>query len=172
MSPRVLIGSILGAVVLAGCSGALAPNPDAVISPQSEAPTLEVVVLAADDLVAVESEVRANGELLEAAVGTVPVIEWTGDAITLDVEAAGFQPWSFVLEDYPEAGTIEFRLEPVVLSGIVTTDSGRPLPGARVTLGGASDTTDNEGRYSRVVAQPDESRISAQQTLLDLYGGA
>ncbi len=148
MSPRVLIGSILGAVVLAGCSGALAPNPDAVISPQSEAPTLEVVVLAADDLVAGESEVRANGELLEAAAGTVPVIEWTGDAITLDVEAAGFQPWSFVLEDYPEAGTIEFRLEPVVLSGIVTTDSGRPLPGARVTLGGASDTTDNEGRYA------------------------
>lgn len=109
---------------------------------------MSVVVLAADDLVSIESTVLADGEPIPDVVRGVPVITWEGDPITLEVEAPGFEPWTFTVEEYPEAGTIEFRLEPVVLQGIVTTDRGRPLPGATVSLGSSSDTTDNEGRYA------------------------
>ncbi|MGI9667526.1 MAG: putative glycoside hydrolase [Acidimicrobiia bacterium] len=155
MSPRLLLSLMFGALTLVGCSGALGVTPgDAIVPPQLEPPDLEVIVLAADDLVSIESEVLSNGETVELGPTGEPTITWDGSAVTLDVSAAGFQPWTFTVEEYPEAGQIEFRLEPVVLSGIVTTDSGRPLPGATVSLGTSRDTTDNEGRYALDRAVP------------------
>lgn len=161
MSPRILISMLFGALVVAGCSGALGVSGgDAIVSPQTEAPTLEVVVLAADDLVAIESDVTSNGTAVLPGATGVPTLTWDGNPVTLDVEAAGFEPWTFTVEEYPEAGRIEFRLEPVVLSGIVTTDSGRPLPGATVALGSSRDTTDNEGRYALDRAVPGDIELA------------
>jgi hypothetical protein len=155
MTPRTFVAVALIAAATTACSGALGVSPgDAVVPPESSAPTLEIVVLAADDLVAIESSVVADGVIVPRGENGVPVLVWEGRPTTIDVEAPGFEPWTFTVEQYPEAGTIEFRLEPVVLQGIVTTDRGRPLPGATVALGAASDTTDNEGRYALERAVP------------------
>jgi len=155
MSPRTVFGLLFGALALSACSGATGVLPgDAVIPPEVGAPQLSVIVLAADDLVRVDSSVSANGAPAPLDPQGIPVLVWEGDPITLDVEAEGFESWTFEVVEYPEAGTIEFRLEPVVLQGIVTTDKGRPLPGASVVLGEAHDTTDNEGRYALERAVP------------------
>ena len=156
MSPRIMFGlhpRSTGTRCVLWCQARVLPG-DAVIPPESEAPEVAVMVLAADDLVRIDSTVVADGEPVPADVDGVPVVAWQGKPITIDVEALGFEPWTFDVEEYPEAGRIEFRLEPVVLQGIVTTDKGRPLPGATVVLGDAQDTTDNEGRYALERAVP------------------
>ena len=136
------------ALVAAACTGPIGVQPgDAVVSPDVGAPEFSVVVLAADDLVAIDALVMADGKAVPEVEGELQ-LSWQNTPVTLDVAADGFQPWTFTVEEYPESGTIEFRLEPVVLSGIVTTDTGRPLPGVEVRLGTARDTTDNEGRYA------------------------
>jgi hypothetical protein len=149
MSHRTLmILAVLGLVVSA-CSGALSVSPgDAVTPPELGAPTISVSVLAADDLAALASTISADGVEVPDSAGPTPVIVWEGQPIDVTVSVTGFHAAETMIEEYPDGGQIEFRLEPVVLSGRVTTDSGRPLPGVVVVRGVARDTTDNEGRYS------------------------
>ena len=149
MSRRLVSTLVFAGLVLASCSGATGVYPgDAVVHPELGAPEVDVVVLAADDLVALSADVSANGASVGNGPRGVPMFLWTGDAVTIDVASPGFTPWSYTLEDYPEAGKVEFRLEPVVLEGVVTSEQGRPLPGVSVELGDARDTTDNEGRFA------------------------
>ena len=149
MSRRLVSTVFVASLVLAACSGATGVHPgDAVVHPELGAPEVDIVVLAADDLVAVDSKVAANGTEVLIGPRGAPMFLWEGGPVTIDVEAPGFTPWSYTLEDYPEAGTVEFRLEPVVLEGVVTSDAGRPLPGVTVELGESRDTTDNEGRFA------------------------
>ena len=154
MTPRRTLLFVILALLAASCGGPLGVQPgDAVVTPDRGSPEVEVVVLAADDLVAVDAAVRADGAPIPSIDG-IRRLAWENPPVTIDVEAPGFQPWSFTVQEYPENGRIEFRLEPVVLTGIVTTDTGRPLPGVEVTLGDASDRTDTEGRYSLERAVP------------------
>lgn len=149
MFRRPVITISLSALVLSACAGPLGVTPgDAVVPPELAAPTIEIVTLAADDLAAVPSTVLADGIVLPQAGVSRPTIVWEGAPIDLRIEADGFRPSEFTVERYPDGGRIEFRLEPVVLTGRVTTDVGRPLPGALVRLGNAKDTTDSEGRYA------------------------
>jgi hypothetical protein len=149
MRKHCFIPSIAGALVLGACGGVGGVLPgDAVVPPELGAPIIEVVVLAADDLGAIPSAVVADGLPVGAADGGIRLIEWVNDPIGLAVTAPGFHPFEYQIETYPDGGRIEFRLEPVVLTGRITTEDGRPLPGARVELGDASDETDNEGRYT------------------------
>jgi len=159
---RIWIFSIaLGAVVLGACSGALGVKPgDAVTPPAQAAPTIEIVTVAADDLGAVDASVIADGRALTASASGALWVAWEGSPINMTVTAEGFDPWEFLVENYPDAGRIEFRLEPVVLTGRVTTNSGRPLPGAKVSLGDSRDTTDNEGRYTLERAIPGTIALS------------
>lgn len=148
MPLRLLIGGALCTVALSACSGAHGVYPgDAVISPDRGAPAFTVAVLAADDLVAIDATVLVDGSEATLVEGA-PVIIWQGTPVDLDVSAPGFEPWTFLVEQYPDNGIVEFRLEPVVLTGVVTTNDGRPLPGVSVALGSAQDQTDNEGRYA------------------------
>ncbi|GMR02297.1 MAG: putative glycoside hydrolase [Acidimicrobiia bacterium] len=161
MARRPIFGIALIALVLSACSGALSVAPgDAVTPPELGTPTIEIVALAADDLVAVPSKVTANGVELADSKTERPVVEWEGTPIELIIEADGFSPREYTIEKYPDGGRIEFRLEPVVLSGRVTTDAGRPLPGAAVILGDAQDMTDNEGRYALERAIPGTISLS------------
>lgn len=154
MTPRRTLAFVILALAAASCGGPLGVQPgDAVVSPDQGSPEVEIVVLAADDLVALDASVRADGDPIPDTDGVRRLV-WENPPVTLDVEAPGFQPWSFTVQEYPENGRIEFRLEPVVLTGRVTTDTGRPLPGVEVTLGEASDRTDTEGRYSLERAVP------------------
>jgi hypothetical protein len=162
MSLQRLIMTVCGAAVALGaCTGAVGVQPgDAVIPPELSTPELTVVVLAADDLVQIDSVVTADAVQVLRGPEGMPVLPWVGQSITLEVTAAGFESWEFTIDEYPVAGRIEFRLEPVVLRGVVTTDSGRPLPGTTVALGGAKDTTDNEGRYALERAVPGPIQLS------------
>jgi len=155
MSPRISIGLLAAIVALSGCSGAVGVAPgDAVVSPDRGAPTFAVVVLAADDLVPLDAEVLADGIPVVAGSDGTETLAWSNAPVTLDVSAPGFMPWTFTVEEFPDNGRIEFRLEPVLLEGVVTSDEGRPLPGATVRLGDAQDTTDNEGRFALERAVP------------------
>ncbi len=139
----------LTALVLSSCTGSLGVQPgDAVVPPQMGDPDIEIVVLAADDLGVLEATVIADGTTVPATAGESRTVTWKKVPIELEAAAAGFQPFTFTVSRFPEAGRIEFRLEPVVLRGRVTSDTGRPLPGVKVVLGGTKDETDNEGRYS------------------------
>jgi hypothetical protein len=162
MSARWLTIMMLAAIaMISACTGAFGVQPgDAVIPPELSAPDLTVVVLAADDLVPIESLVKADEIEVPPGPDGLPLLPWLNKAISLEVSAPGFEPWTFTIDEYPEAGRIEFRLEPVVLRGVVTTDSGRPLPGASVALGGRQDTTDNEGRYAIERAVPGAVKLS------------
>lgn len=143
------VATALVALVLSSCAGSLGVHPgDAVVSPNMGDPTFEVVVLAADDLGSLDATVTADGVPLVAATGEPPTVTWMKSSIELEASAEGFQPFTFIVNDFPDAGRIEFRLEPVVLQGRITSETGRPLPRVRVSLGGSSDLTDNEGRYS------------------------
>ncbi|MEZ5176489.1 MAG: putative glycoside hydrolase [Acidimicrobiia bacterium] len=136
------------ALVVTGCTGMNGFGPsDAVIPPERGDPTLRIVVLAADDLGELPSTVILDGAVLPGSGGTRE-IPWRREPIEVSVAASGFHPLDHRIERYPEGGVVEFRLEPVVLTGRITTHDGRPLPGALVELGGDSDRTDNEGRYA------------------------
>jgi hypothetical protein len=161
MRLRTTIGIIVALTVAGGCSGAVGVAPgDAVVSPDLGAPTITVVVLAADDLVPLDAEVLADGSPVARTVDGARVMTWNATPVTLDVAAPGFVPWTFTVEQYPDNGRIEFRLEPVLLEGVVTTAEGRPLPGATVRLGAAQDTTDNEGRFALERAVPGTIELS------------
>jgi hypothetical protein len=161
MRKRLFIPIITGALFLGACGGVAGVLPgDAVISPELGPPIVEIVVLAADDLGVIASSVIANGQAVPSTAGGLRAIEWGNEAIDLTVTASGFHPFDYRIETYPDGGKIEFRLEPVVLTGRITTQDGRSLPGARVELGDASDETDNEGRYALERAVPGTITLS------------
>jgi len=151
----------LGAVALSACAGSLGVSPgEAVTPPELGAPTIENVAIAADDLGVVPATITADGvELGDSNAGRASVL-WEGSTIALSVASEGFDTAEFTVERFPDGGRIEFRLEPIVLTGRVTTNTGRPLPGAVVTLGSARDTTDNEGRYALERAIPGAIALS------------
>ncbi len=155
MHRRILPPLVVVALVAASCTGSVGVQPgDAVVPPQLGDPTFEVVVIAADDLGRLDATVRVDGEAASVSPTESRTVTWTKTIIEIEAVADGFHPFSFTVEDFPDAARIEVRLEPVVLSGRVTSDTGRPLPGVRVILGSAEDTTDNEGRYSLERAEP------------------
>jgi hypothetical protein len=161
MRARLFIPIVTIALVLGACGGVSGVLPgDAVIPPESGAPVVEVVVLAADDLGIIASSVMADGQPILPISDGLRAIEWGNATIELTVTAPGFHPFDYQIETYPEGGKIEFRLEPVVLTGRITTQDGRSLPGARVELGDSSDETDNEGRYALERAVPGTITLS------------
>lgn len=161
MSYRIMMVLAALGVAVSACSGALSVSPgDAVTPPELGAPTISVTVLAADDLGAVASMVEADGVEVPRSAQSGAVIVWEGQPIDVAVSANGFHSSEVTIEEYPDGGRIEFRLEPIVLTGRVTTNSGRPLPGAVVVRGAARDTTDNEGRYSLERATPGSINLS------------
>jgi len=149
MNRRLLPSLSLVALVVSSCTGSVGVQPgDAVVPPQLGDPTFEIVVIAADDLGRLDATVRVDGESGPSSPNEPQTITWKKTSIDIEATADGFQAHSFTVEDFPDAARIVVRLEPVVLKGRVTSDTGRPLPGVNVILGSAEDTTDNEGRYS------------------------
>ena len=101
----------------------------------------------------------ANG-MLAVPVDGRRFVAWNDEPIQVSVSAEGFKPFDYTIADYPDGGAVQFRLDPVVLQGRITTQDGRPLPGALVELGDVSDRTDNEGRYALDRATPGTMMLS------------
>ncbi len=161
MNRLLLTAFALMVVLVSSCTASTGVHPgEAVTPPQLGDPTFDVVVLAADDLGTLDADVTVDGVPIEAtSVGLEP-ITWLKTPVELTATADGFQPFTFVVEDFPEAARIEVRLEPVVLQGRITSKTGRPLPGVRVALGPVDDATDNEGRYALERAEPGQIVLS------------
>ncbi len=150
---RLLLGAAL-VLSVAACTSPDLTGGGAVIPPEQGDPTVEVVVLAADDLGVLDAIVTVDGIRADAGSDGTIVLPWQDRAIELEASAPGFQPFEYTIEALPDGGKVEFRLEPVLLTGRVTTDDGRPLPGATVELNGRVDLSDTEGRYSIERAVP------------------
>lgn len=151
---------VLVMIVGSACAGTAEIGGGNVIPPEQGAPVVRISVLAADDLGTIDSEVLGNGKPLPTDADGNWWVEWEGVPIEITASAPGFESFEHVVERLPEGGRVEFRLEPVVLTGRITTDDGRPLPGAIIELGSVNDTSDNEGRYALERAVPGTMEIT------------
>jgi hypothetical protein len=160
--PRLLIIASVLAMLGASCSGSLVLDPvGSVRHPELGPPTFRVVVLAGDDLSPLGDAallVDARPVIVDAE-GTAEV-RWPDRGVEINVSAPGFHDSPIMLERYPEAGRVEFRLDPVVLGGRVTTPDGTALPDATVRLGAAQDDTDGEGQFRLERAIPGDIELS------------
>ncbi|MEN8112997.1 MAG: putative glycoside hydrolase [Actinomycetota bacterium] len=148
------------AILVAGCTSPAPLDASALRPPEVGPPTIAVVVLAGDDLSILDAEIdAADAEMTETEEGA-PAFVWPEHETTVAVSALGFEPTTMILEDPPKDDRIEFRLEPVVLSGRVTTHRGVALPGVKIVLGSGSDTTNDDGRFEIVRAVPGEIELS------------
>jgi len=150
------------AVAASACSGPLVISPvESLRHPETGPPTLEVVILAGDDLSPLASASLTVGEEEAEVSGEgIAGFTWVQGGMELEASAPGFRTAPVTLERFPEAGRIEFRLDPVVLAGRVTTPDGTALPGATVVLAGVSDETDDEGRFLIERAVPGEIQLT------------
>jgi len=150
---------VLLAVFSSACAG---PNvlggADGVLPPAPPVPSFEFEVTAGDDATPLVAAVALDGVPLSATdlAGRL-VVEWDqaweSAPPTFTVTAPGFIGSEAVIAELPSE-LYGMRLEPVVLDGTVTTDDGRALPGAVVTLAGREATTDEEGEFRIVRAEP------------------
>jgi hypothetical protein len=137
------------------CTAATGLQAPGVRPPETGPPVVAVVVLAGDDLSPIESEVTVDGLVL--ASGDSPVDKsfiWPGKPASISVSSPGFEDWVDTLDEPPSGNRVEVRLEPVVLAGRVTSDIGLPLPGAKVTIGTATDVTNDDGLFEISRAEP------------------
>lgn len=147
--------SVTLAMLAAACT---APGPldvAGVRPPEMGPPVVEVVVLAGDDLSAIDAEVTIDEVLLpKGSIPTERSFIWPQRPAAVRVAAPGFVTASTVLDDTPPGNRLEVRLDPVVLQGRVTTDLGLPLPGVKVRLGAGRDVTNDDGRFEIGRAEP------------------
>lgn len=115
---------------------------------------LSFVVLGADDLTPVAAEIAMSGETAATDLEGVADVVWDEKPVEVTISAPGFHPSSTMVEAMPLEGPIEIRLDPVVLSGEVTSQDGRALPGATVTLGEMKTITNEEGEFRLFRATP------------------
>jgi len=157
------ISTLLLAAVAIGAAGCTSPAPlDAsdLRPPEVGPPTIEVVVLAGDDLSSLNAVVLVDGAAVTNAEDGVPSFVWPGHPTTVEVSAPGFEAQSESVDEPPRGDRIEFRVEPVLLSGRVSTDRGVALPGVEVTLGEARDVTNEDGLFEIVRAVPGDLLLS------------
>ena len=108
------------AIAVAGCTSPAPLDASSLRPPEVGPPTIEVVVLAGDDLSVLDAEITVEGAFMIETDEGVPAFVWPQAATTLEVSAPGFVAHSEVVEDPPREDLIELRLEPVVLSGQVS----------------------------------------------------
>ena len=156
----VLVGAL--AILVASCSGSLVLDPvGSVRHPELGPATFQIVVLAGDDLSPLkDADVRVDGQSVDVDADGITQVQWPEGGVEITASAPGFHDSPIVLERFPEAGKVEFRLDPVVLAGRVTTPDGTALPDAVVRLGAAQDDTDGEGRYRLERAIPGDIELS------------
>ncbi len=142
------------AMAVAGCTSPAPLDASSLRPPEVGPPTIEVVVLAGDDLSVLDAKITVEGASMIETDEGVPAFVWPQAATTIEVSAPGFVSESEVAEDPPREDLIEFRLEPVVLSGRVSTHRGIALPGVEVTLGVHTDRTNDDGLFEIVRAAP------------------
>ncbi len=147
----MLLSACAGSSVLLAGESMRLPEPPPLM--------LSFVVLGADDLTPVDAEVVMAEEIATTDEAGSAELIWDEKPVDVSVSAAGFHDSSLVVEAMPLEGPIEIRLEPVVLSGRVTAEDGRSLPGSTVRLGDLEVVTDNDGEFTLFRAIPGDLEI-------------
>ncbi|MCH7846222.1 MAG: hypothetical protein IH850_10365 [Acidobacteria bacterium] len=158
--PIIVALSIAFALVATSCTGPAPLDVSGVRPPEMGPPTIEVVVLAGDDLSEIAAAVTVDEVLLRP--GSTPTERsfiWPGKEVSVAVSNPGFVPWTSTYEEPPAGERIEVRLEPVILRGRVTTNIGLPLPGTRVRLGAGVDVTNDDGLFEIGRAVPGDLEL-------------
>ena len=145
-SQRITL-ALLFVLAASACTGSFVLDQDAVQPPELAPPPFAVAVLAGDDLSPLPADVRIGGITVDVDARGVAHTIWPEQAVTVAVDAPGFRPWEETVEARPPGGTLEVRLEPVILAGRITSQEGVALPGVTVELGGFVDLTNDDGRF-------------------------
>jgi hypothetical protein len=133
-------------------------------------------VVAGDDLTPLAAEISVERtNLVTSAAGIATVVwreEWSDTVVDMTVVSSGFHAQAIELAEIP-GDEVEVRMEPVVLSGKVTTEDGRPLPETAIELGGRELLTDEAGEYriNRAVAGDMTLSRPAWETAVVPYDG-
>ncbi len=147
-------------IAAAGCTSPAPLDASALRPPEVGPPTVEILVLAGDDLSVLEAEIEVDGALVAATEEGVPSFVWPQRSTSVAVSASGFEPHVVEMDEPPRDDRIEVRLEPVVLSGRVTTHRGVALPGVTVALGTGRDVTNDDGRFEIIRAEPGDVELA------------
>lgn len=148
----MLLSACAGSSVLIAGESMRLPEPP----PQM----LGLIVLAADDLTPLEAGVDTETESVVADAAGAAELLWEDKPIAVTVTAPGFHPTSLTVDEKPIEGSVEVRLEPVVLRGRVTTSDGRALPGTRVSLGSNLEaSTNSDGEFTLFRAIPGDLTV-------------
>jgi hypothetical protein len=150
----------IASLAAAGCTSPAPLDASALRPPEVGPPTIEVVVLAGDDLSVLDAEIDVDGATVTSTEDGVPAFVWPQAATSVAVAAAGFQPQQVAVEEPPRDDRIELRLEPIILSGRVSTHRGVALPGVAVALGEGRDVTNDDGRFEIVRAEPGDLELA------------
>jgi hypothetical protein len=148
------------ALLLSACAGpSLLLAGESMRPPEPPPPTLTFVVLGGDDLTPVAASVTVGTETAATDEDGEATVVWDEQPVDVAVAAAGFEDGTLNVTQQPVEGPIEIRLDPVVLSGKVTSEDGRGLPGATVQLGALETVTDRDGEFALFRATPGQVRV-------------
>jgi len=147
----VIAAATIGA---AGCTSPAPLDASELRPPEVGPPTIEVVVLAGDDLSELDALISVEGAEVTEGEHGVPSFIWPGHTTTVNVSAPGFEAETLTVDEPPRDDRIEFRIEPKLLAGRVSTNRGVALPGVEVRLGEVRDTTNDDGLFEIVRAVP------------------
>ncbi len=157
---RLTTFAAVSALLISACAGpSVLLAGESMRLPEPPPLMLSFVVLGADDLTPVVANLAmAEADATTDETGATELI-WDEKPVEVTVTASGFHPATIAVEAMPLEGPIEIRLEPVVLSGSVTSGDGQPLPGATVRLGDMEATTDDGGEFALFRAVPGEIAV-------------
>jgi len=159
-APIPLLIVVAFAAAAAGCTSPAPLDASELRPPEVGPPTIEIVVLAGDDLSPLDAVITVEGAGVTDDEDGVPSFVWPGHTTTVEVSVPGFETQSEVIEEPPRDDRVEFRVEPVLLSGRVSTNRGVALPGVTVSLGGIRDVTNDDGLFELVRAVPGDLQLS------------
>lgn len=170
--PTILLAAT--SLLLAACAGpSVLLAGESMRPPEPPPPTLSFVVLGADDLTPVVADLMVDDLATTTDESGAAELAWDENSIEVTVAAPGFHDSTLTVTEKPLEGAIEVRLDPVVLSGQVTSADGRPLPGASVSLGRLQAVTDVDGEFTFFRATPgqlDVERPAWMPATLDWNG--
>ena len=147
-------------IAVAGCTSPVPLDASGLRPPEVGPPTIEVVALAGDDLSTLDAAIEVDGAVVYTTEEGSVAFVWPQQPTAIAVSAPGFVPQRVEIDEPPRDDRIELRLEPIVLSGRISTHRGVALPGVLVSLGLGRDMTNDDGRFEIVRAEPGDILLS------------
>ena len=155
-----LVGLGILSFAIAGCTSPAPLDASGLRPPEVGPPTIEIVALAGDDLSVLDAAVEVDGAVVYTTEEGSVAFVWPQQPTAVVASASGFVSQRIELEEPPRDDRVEVRLEPIVLSGRVSTHRGVALPGVAVSLGRGRDVTNDDGRFEIVRAEPGDLLLS------------